>query len=160
MKNYLRGTSQERLARLSKKQQNGDCILFTGHLNTDGYGRFWHNKTRYLAHRAAYEIFCGPIPDDLQVCHRCDTPACVNPDHLFLGTQDDNIRDMVAKGRQNSRNGVHHNLAKLNPEKAFEIRWYAAMGRKHKDIAAEYGVTRPLVSMIVRGELWKPEIRD
>ncbi len=80
--------------------------------------------------------------------------------HLSLGTHDDNMKDMARKGRTFKPRGESHPNSKLDNEKAFEIRWYAAMGYSHPLIAAMYGVTRPLISGIVRGEYWPPENHD
>ena len=81
------------------------CHIWMGCVCKDGYGRLGAvpKGTPQLPHRKAYEQFVGPIPDGLKVCHRCDVPSCVNPDHLFLGTQKDNLRDMFAKGRARPR---------------------------------------------------------
>src|SRR3990167_3892348 len=82
-------------------EPNTGCWLWTGATRYDGYGtRPWRGKTSAQAHRIAWEVFRGPIPDGLQVLHRCDVRCCVNPDHLFLGTQLDNMRDMIQKGRK------------------------------------------------------------
>jgi HNH endonuclease len=75
------------------------CIEFRGRLNACGYGVLRINGRSTLAHRAAHELHVGPIPDGLQVLHTCDNPACINPDHLWLGTHTDNMRDMASKGR-------------------------------------------------------------
>lgn len=160
MKNYLRGTPEARLHRLSSWDTKTGCINFTGYLNEDGYGRFYLDGKRELSHRAAYQIFIGQIPDGQQVLHSCDNPSCVNHHHFFLGTQVDNINDMVAKGRQRGVKGTDHHFAKLDPVKAFEIRWYAAMGRLHREVAADYGVSRTLVSLVVKGKMWPPECHD
>lgn len=81
-------------------EPNSGCHLWTGTVCKHGYGRIYRKgASPVLVHRVAWERVHGPIPAGLKVCHRCDTPSCVNPDHLFLGTQRDNLRDMYAKGR-------------------------------------------------------------
>src|SRR5678816_1649164 len=84
-------------------EPNTGCWLWTGSTNPSGYGqlfRSWRKGSRpALAHRIAWELFNGPIPDSIFVCHRCDTPSCVNPKHLFLGTCSDNMQDCSKKGR-------------------------------------------------------------
>lgn len=92
------------LGRFMSYVQEGDgCWLWTGDKFRDGYGKFKgpapDHKT-YQAHRFSFEHFIGPIPDGLLVCHRCDTPPCVRPDHLFTGTHYDNVQDAIAKGRR------------------------------------------------------------
>lgn len=80
-----------------------ECVIWPGAKSELGYGRLRHQGKTRQAHRLAYEIHVGPIADGLFVCHRCDTPSCVNPAHLFLGTARDNVLDMCAKGRENPR---------------------------------------------------------
>lgn len=84
------------------KQPDG-CWLWTGTTNLRGYGILARNNTMQLAHRFSYELHKGVIPDGMFVCHSCDNPPCVNPDHLWLGTNADNVSDMVAKGRARGR---------------------------------------------------------
>lgn len=83
---------------------SGDCILWTGAVSGSGYGNVWHNGRNIGAHRLAWEQVHGPVPDGLFVCHTCDTPLCINTDHLFLGTPKDNSQDMSRKGRWVNQN--------------------------------------------------------
>jgi hypothetical protein len=81
------------------------CWIWTGQLDPDGYGRVWVSKYParvVLAHRLSYRLAYGPIPDAMMVCHHCDVPRCVRPDHLFVGTALDNAQDAVMKGRHSS----------------------------------------------------------
>jgi hypothetical protein len=100
------------------------CWLWFGAHNDRGYGSVNFNKVREEAHRIAWRIYCGPIGDGLSVCHRCDNPACVNPDHLFLGTQTDNMRDCSNKGRVKipHHKGEQNSSAKLTDALVRQIR--------------------------------------
>ncbi len=109
--------------------------------------------TRYVvAHRISYELNCGEIPAGMVVCHKCDNPPCVRPDHLFLGTRQDNIEDMRRKGR--AARGTKHFRAKLDPDKVRDIR------RRHKDgeavklIAKSLGVRPGTVYAVIDGKTW------
>ncbi len=114
-----------------------------------GYGIFAFNtnpgRKRRRSHRVAYELLYGMIPDGMVVCHKCDNPGCVNPAHLFIGTQKENCLDAQKKNRASK---------KLTPQTVREIRELRLKGLKYKEIALRYGVNRRLISMVCKNELW------
>jgi hypothetical protein len=123
------------------------CWIWTGTtLANGGYGYMSIGKTQRGAHRLSWEHFCGSIPNELCVLHKCDVRICVNPDHLFLGTDADNMTDKKNKGR--ARNGEN----KLTREEAMEIR---SSTIKNCHLARKYGVTPGLIGHIKRGRCWK-----
>jgi len=126
-----------------------DCWLWTGHIASTGYGVFGCASQRFRAHRFAWMASRGPIPDGLEVCHRCDRTACVNPDHLFLGSRRDNHLDSVRKGRKRA-----WGLQKLNAEQVNDSRQRAAGGELQYILAREYGVAKNTVSGIVNRKSW------
>ncbi len=131
------------------------CWEWSGFRNGSGYGMFGIGGKTIRAHRYSYEMHKGPIPTGLLVCHSCDNPPCVNPDHLWLGTHRDNGQDMSKKGRGTKTPSVHseqHPLSKLTKDKARAIR---ADARPARIVAAEYGVSSSLVEGIRRGTHWK-----
>lgn len=118
-----------------------------------GYGVVCFRQAKLPAHRVSYELHHGPIPDGMLVCHRCDNPACVNPAHLFLGTDADNFADMNAKGRR--AHGERSSSAKLTEQDVIEIREMRKFGLLYKEIAVLYGVDRETIGSIVRMDTWK-----
>jgi hypothetical protein len=125
------------------------CWLWTGVTN-GRYGNVTRDGKRLLAHRHAYERAFGPIPDGAVVMHACDTPLCVRPAHLSLGTQADNLAD--ARGKRRLRlDGTYNPAAKLTPEQVIAIR---ADTRTQRVIAAEYGCSQPLVAAIKARKVW------
>lgn len=100
--------------------KSGECWLWTGLLNRRGYGVTRHNGRACLAHRKAWELANGPIPDGFMVCHRCDVRNCIRPDHLFLGSAADNTADMIAKGRPHGRPPKSATARHTTPPKSYE----------------------------------------
>lgn len=149
----------ERFWRYVGGRTSRGCIIWCGHKNLDGYGLIRDTigpckQGNILAHRLAYQIFRGPIPDDMRVLHKCDNPACVNPYHLFLGTQLDNVTDMIKKGR--GRKGEKHGNAKLtNANVIFARRRYSAGGISQQKLAEILGVSQATLWRAIRGRTWK-----
>lgn len=112
----------------------------------------WRRGKRILAHRAAWEIANGAIPKGMFVCHKCDNPPCVRPDHLFLGTPQDNNKDMATKNR--SSHGSRNGQSKLTEQDVAALKTDYADGIKQRLIAEKYGVSRATVQRIVYGKGW------
>lgn len=137
------------------KCENDQCWLWTAGKDRFGYGSIvsWPENKQIGAHRLSWTIHFGEIPAGLNVLHKCDNPACVNPSHLFLGTHADNNRDMIAKGRANfigSPTGPRRGW-KLSKDQAIQIKNGTGT---HKEIAARFGVSAGLVSQIKIGLKW------
>lgn len=151
MPRWPKRTLLERL--LAKTLKTDTCWLWQGHIDKRGYGRIGlekpHEQDR--CHRVGWRLHKGPIPDGLRVLHHCDVRNCWNPDHLFLGTQRDNVLDMHAKGRQAPKFGSFHGRAKL-------VEWQIKKIRKDKRsqsvIAKEYGVAQNTISRIKLKKNW------
>lgn len=147
---------------LTKIDRNfGECWIWIASRDRKGYGKFGSNDS---AHRMAWKLFRGPIPHGLCVLHRCDTPPCANPWHLFTGTRADNTADMLAKGREASgeRSGARthpertprgnsHGMAKLSEAQVLEIR----DGSQSQSITAKrFGIAQSMVSLIRNRKKW------
>lgn len=130
------------------------CWPWLGKLGTDGYGKFWVSGTSKHASRVAWELTNGPVPTETPlVLHRCDNPPCCNPAHLFLGTQEENSRDMVQKGRSTS--GERHPSARLTAADVVTMRAARRAGATLRELAAAYGVSDTHVSAVCRRVLWQ-----
>lgn len=141
----------------AKVDKSGDCWNWTA-FKSKGYGYImcgWKNPVR--AHRFSWVLHNGDIPDGMFVCHKCDNPSCVRPDHLFLGTPADNVIDMVQKGRNVSCPGPKNGVAKLTPE---QVRAIYLDPRTNKEIGASYGIASSLASFIRQRRLWAEHTAD
>ncbi len=134
---------------------NSGCWLWTGSLDRHGYGQLscLGSHRPHRAHRLSYELHYGPIGRAC-VLHKCDTPACVNPQHLTLGTQTENLADMRAKGRWKATPsyGEKHGMSKLTADAVTHIRRREMSQQKYADM---YGVCRTAVSAVMRGLTWR-----
>lgn len=161
------GKLSTRLLRWIKVSANG-CFLWTGGRMRGGYGGLWLDRRKWTAHRLAYTIWRRPIPAGLFVCHHCDTPSCINPAHLFLGTQADNLQDAKRKGRTASglRSGPHthperlergekHWNSKLTQRSVAEIRARYPNGETLHSLARKFGVSPATISRVVNHLIWK-----
>lgn len=153
----MAGTYEERFR--SKIDKGPGCWEWQAGRDDKDYGRFCLDGKSVLAHRLSYELDVEPIPEDLCVLHRCDNPGCVNPEHLFLGTQQDNIQDMIDKGRKVWRKppttrGEDSPVAKLVESQVHEIRSLFAEGWGRKDIGDAYGIAEPSVTRIGTRKSW------
>ena len=129
------------------EDQASDCWNWTGHIHHSGYGMYRSG----FAHRFSYAVANGPIPDGLWVLHKCDNRKCVNPSHLFLGTRQDNVDDMMAKGRGNKARGEAASNARLS---AFDVIAIRNDMRTQKQIAGDYGIARSTVQAIKAKRNW------
>ncbi len=145
------GLEQRFLRHYDRIAKGGGCWEWPLAPNTPGYGHFRFNGKTYQAHRASYEVNVGPIPDGLCVLHTCDNRLCVRPDHLWLGTKTDNMRDMIAKGRKRGgpRPGEAHHSAKLSDADVAAIR---ASTDSQTALARRYGVHQSHISRIKSGD--------
>jgi hypothetical protein len=135
----------------STRLSPGGCWLWQRSVDRDGYGRVYLGGRSFQAHRVACELELGDL--GLDVLHRCDTPACVNPAHLFAGTHLDNMRDKVAKGRQARLKGEAHGRARVTAEQVKAIR---RRGTENQDaLAAEFGISQASVHRIIHRKTWK-----
>lgn len=147
----------------SHRPELGPCWIWTGGKTGAGYGRLpisgthisargYRIRKTVLAHRFSWETHYGPIPADREVLHKCDCSLCVNPDHLFLGTQTDNVDDCVAK--QRNVRGVKFPQAKLSPELVIEMRELRLGGASLRELSARFGVSESVASQACRKKIW------
>lgn len=143
----------------SKVSKSTGCWLWSGTLQQKGYGTLMVDNERHSVHRIAWTLHFGPIPHRLMVCHSCDVPSCVNPNHLFLGTNSDNMRDAAQKHRLHAQRhpdlyrGDRNMRATVTAEIVLAIR--AQKGRRSmRALAMEYGVSRSAICHIQQRRVW------
>ena len=138
-------------------EPNTGCLLWSGAASSTRYGHMWvEGRVRYATH-VSWRLHTGQWPAQ-HMLHRCDTPACVNPDHLFEGSQQENIADCVRKGRKNSPRGERHYASKLKDSQVAEIRRRAREGERGVDLAREFGIAKQTVSNFRHGRSRRQEL--
>ena len=130
------------------------CWIWLGGVNLKGYGSFWYNGRGRAAHRVSYELYKGTIPKDLHIMHSCDVTSCVNPTHLAVGTNTENHRDKMARGRNISPRGEASGRTDLKECEVLEIFKRAHKGELQKDIAADFSIKKAAVCAIKQGRNW------
>lgn len=143
---------REKLRRSVDVENARGCWEWKKRIGRGGYGQASFECRSMQAHRVAWLVFCGPIPDGALVCHACDNRRCINPDHLWLGTHKDNVADMHAKGRQGDIAGSKNPQAKLTETQVLEIRTSQKSGY---GLAKELGVSQSTISLIRSRKNWK-----
>jgi hypothetical protein len=137
----------------------GECWLYTGYLTPYGYGQLSYQNRQWLAHRLAWFLTHGAIPEDKLVCHTCDTRACVRPEHLYVGSYADNNRDTRTRGRHGSGHtslsGERNGHAKLSAAAVSQIRSRRCAGESAVALARQHGVTRNTIYDVCSGRSWK-----
>ena len=134
------------------------CWLWTGRSLNHGYGQYWVNGKRWIASRLAWHLTYGHIPANQQVCHKCDLPQCVRPDHLYLASQVRNLEDMRQKGRGKlllTRQGSANNKAKLTIAQVRDIQTLRQQGCSWRRLGKHYGVCHTTIAAAVIGRTWK-----
>lgn len=148
---------QERFWSKVSKISDDNCWLWLGDKISNGYGRFSLKNKKYLAHRFAFSLDNNiPINNiDCFICHTCDNRLCVNPRHLFKGTNSDNMVDMYRKGRGNDNKGEKHGASKLTDAEVLKIRQLCITGISQQKIASMYNVSQSLITNIKLNKTWK-----
>ena len=134
------------------RAHDSGCIVWQKRCSNRGYGEISYLGNKSLTHRVMYELINGPVPEEKCVCHTCDNPPCINPKHLFLGTQSDNMKDCVKKGRGYNPKGEQHPSSKLTESQARKIKSSPLLT---SILAVDFGVSTSTILSIKRGTTWK-----
>jgi len=140
---------------MNSVNKTDSCWLWKGKIPAHGYGYIQINKKCYRAHRVSWEIYFGEIPKGMLVCHKCDVPSCVNPDHLFLGSDADNMRDRDEKCRVAHNKGEKCGKSKIKESDVIAIKTLFKSGATQTEIGNKLGINRKNVFNIVRGVSWR-----
>ena len=152
--NKIMEIDQKLIARFfSKVEKTEGCWLWTSYRNKMGYGKFTIGRKIYYSHRISWEIENGDIPRRTSVCHHCDNTSCVNPNHLFIGTQSDNLKDSSMKGR--TSRGQHRPLSKITDEVASKIRSEHAFGALQIHLCDKYHLSKTTIHNLVNRKTYK-----
>lgn len=151
----MRKTTRERFEEKYIPVTETGCWLWTGSQTEQGYGHIRINNITVIAHRFSWFLYHGRIEKDICVLHKCDVPSCVNPEHLFLGTRKDNVRDCIKKDRRASAKGENNNAAKLTHEDVVEIRDLNRWGMNYAKIGRFYNLTGISVKRVCNYETWR-----
>lgn len=161
---YLRNRLFGRLERLpvpsleerlwSRVVRGDGCWEWQGNRDGNGYGRIGRGNKTPLVHRVAYELTYGPIADEADVCHRCDNPPCVRPNHLFIGTHQDNMADMVTKNRNTRGERVGNHKLSACDVQAIRAAYQPGLITQ-RELGRRFGISASMVSCITRGANWK-----
>lgn len=140
---------------IERSQKIGNCWIWIRAKTGSGYGTFKRGSNYVLAHRMSYELFKGSIKEGLFICHSCDNRSCINPNHLWEGTQSENMKDCFDKGRSGLKFGDKHPNAKLSFAKARKIReLYSSGNIDQYQLASKFGVHRNIISAVINKRIW------
>ncbi len=153
---YIRKIIDPKIRFLKKVKKTENCWFWTGYKNRKGYGSFV-SMGETLAHRFSYLLYKGQIPENMQVCHHCDNPSCVNPEHLWVGTNSENQIDCVKKGRayRNSPKGENNGISKLTDNDVREIRRLRKINKtKYGVLAKKFNISESNIFYILSKRTW------
>lgn len=156
-KNILTGYFCDRVPSMELRYEivtESGCWIFLGNITKQGYGRVKRNGRKVPAHRVSYELHKGQIPEGKFVCHKCDVRCCVNPDHLFVGTHQANMADMVKKGRHHPEKYVGEKNRAGSKLKINDILKIREDPRSHRKIALDFGVSHRVIGKIKKRQDW------